>query len=356
IGLHVLVDQIKYVSEGLDTVLTQPLLGKGASSFARQVEEEKSSSTIKLEDLAKLVSNVQPSFKDLDSPEDDPVIIIDESDEEGNDEIYATKNVETEDTLVPKSSSPKSSLIQELTNQLKELLVLVSTSSKARDKSVPSAGQADTMPVEGEKNTNQATISQLFQRRAKKVNLNKTQPEKITPPLIPPIITITTQIQSPFPQRTPKESSRTKGEHIKKDKGKKVMSSEDTEEESTESNSNDKTTHVPGSTVDSSSKKELKKFNFVTEGGEHVYLTKEQISSQKEIEEEAKAKAARREGEIKKEELIDLLGLEVVNKYYNDKLQYDKYCDKMQNRRAASRITNCDVMTRKGPITLLKCT
>ncbi|GKB25918.1 hypothetical protein Tco_0865319 [Tanacetum coccineum] len=37
--------------------------------------------------------------------------------------------------------------------------VLVSASSKARDKSVPSAGQADTMPAEGEKNTNQATIS-----------------------------------------------------------------------------------------------------------------------------------------------------------------------------------------------------
>ncbi|GJV52378.1 hypothetical protein Tco_1448119 [Tanacetum coccineum] len=70
------------------------------------------------------------------------------------------------------------------------------------------------------------------------------------------------------------------------------------------------------------------------------------------MEEEAKAKVARREGEIRKEELIDLLGLEVVNKYYTNKLQYDKYCDKMLNRRAASRITNCDVLTRKGPITL----
>ncbi|GKD70078.1 hypothetical protein Tco_1324168, partial [Tanacetum coccineum] len=234
--------------------------------------------------------------------------------------------------------------------------VLVSTSSKARDKSVPSAGQADTMPAEREKNTNQATISYLFQRRAGKVNMNKTQPEKTTPPLIPPIITTITQMQSPFPQRTPKESSRTKGEHIKKDKGKKAMSSEDTEEESTESDSNDKIIHVPGSTVDSSSKKELKKFNFVTEGGEHVYLTKEQISAQKEIEEEAKAEAAKCKGEIKKEELIDLLGLEVVNKYYNNKLQYDKYYDKMLNRRVASRITNCDVMTIKGPITLSKCT
>nr|GEZ37596.1 hypothetical protein [Tanacetum cinerariifolium] len=58
------------------------------------------------------------------------------------------------------------------------------------------------------------------------------------------------------------------------------------------------------------------------------------------------------EGEMVKEELIDLLGPEVVNKYYNDKLQYDRYFDKMLNRRAKSRITNCDILTRKGPITL----
>nr|GEX19487.1 hypothetical protein [Tanacetum cinerariifolium] len=67
------------------------------AQFARQVKEE-ASRTIKLEDLAKLVSNVQPSFKNLDSPEDDPIIII-ESDAKGDDRIHATKNVETEYTL-----------------------------------------------------------------------------------------------------------------------------------------------------------------------------------------------------------------------------------------------------------------
>ncbi|GKA12461.1 hypothetical protein Tco_0692007 [Tanacetum coccineum] len=93
-------------------------------------------------------------------------------------------------------------------------------------------------------------------------------------------------------------------------------------------------------------------FEFVTESGEHVHLTKEEISAQKKIEEEAKAKAAKREGKIRKEELIDLLGPEVVNKYYNDKLKYDRYCDKMLNRRENSRITNYDILTRKGLITL----
>ncbi|GJY44583.1 hypothetical protein Tco_0432796 [Tanacetum coccineum] len=67
-------------------------------------------------------------------------------------------------------------------------------------------------------------------------------------------------------------------------------------------------------------KKDLKKFDFVTKDGERVHLTKEQISAQKKIKEEAKAKAARHESEMRKEELIDLLGPEVVNKYYNDKL------------------------------------
>ncbi|GJS89376.1 hypothetical protein Tco_0772012 [Tanacetum coccineum] len=75
-------------------------------------------------------------------------------------------------------------------------------------------------------------------------------------------------------------------------------------------------------------------------------------NAQKKIEEEAKSEAARREDEMRKEELIDLLGPEVMTKYYNDKLQYDRYCDKMLNRRAKSRITKCDILTRKGPITL----
>ncbi|GKC54013.1 hypothetical protein Tco_1076758 [Tanacetum coccineum] len=459
-GPHVLAKQTKSI--------TQPLTGKGASSIARQVEEEEASRTIKLEDLAKLVSNVQLSFKDLDSPEDDHVIIV-ESDAEEEDGIHATEYVETEDTSVPKSSSPKSSLIQELTNQvlilqsqkhklelekneaeaevallkaqpsfpnveqLNELLVkalktefskilsahdfssslpielknipskfnklteevkelknqvhnleielsgdlkeiptkledftntitscissklktldtlpgllshvtkvlnkfaqvLDSASSKARDQGVPSAGQADTMPDEGEKNTNQATISQLFQRRTKKnverTNLNIPQPKTTTPPPIPPVITTTiTQMQSTSFQPPPKISSQPEREHIKKDKGKKDLYSEEGEKESTESGSDDETTHMPSS-----------------------MCTKE--NTQKKIEEEAKAEAASRKGEIRKEELIDLLGPEVVKKYYNDKLQYDRYCDKMLNKREKSRITNCDILTKKGPITL----
>nr|GEW24445.1 reverse transcriptase domain-containing protein [Tanacetum cinerariifolium] len=75
-------DQTKSVSEGLETILTLPKIGQGVSFIARQVEEEEVSSIIKLEDLAKLVSNVQPSFKDPDSPKDDLVIVVNDSDDD----------------------------------------------------------------------------------------------------------------------------------------------------------------------------------------------------------------------------------------------------------------------------------
>nr|GEX02347.1 hypothetical protein [Tanacetum cinerariifolium] len=248
--------------------LKKSMLPPRWSLVARQIKEE-ASNTIKLKDLEKLVSQVQRSFKDPNLPEDDPVIIVDDSDEDVEDEIHTIENFVTGDYLVPKSSSPRS-LIK-------------------------------------------------CHKSFEQVCSGSSQPE---------------------------------GEHIKKDKGKKAMSSKDAKEVSTKSNSDDETTYVPGFMVESSKKKDLKKFDFVTKDGEHVHLTKEQINAQKKRKEEAKAETTRRESETRKEELIDLFGPEVVNKYYNDKLQYDGYCDKMLNRRTKSRIINCDILTRKGPITL----
>ncbi|GJZ74708.1 hypothetical protein Tco_0639173 [Tanacetum coccineum] len=129
---YVLADKTISVSEGLKTVLTSPITGKGASSIARQIEEEEASNIIKLEALAKLVSNVQPSFKDLDSSKDDLVINVDDSDKDEElekDEVHHTPNDETENSLVPKSSSPRSSQIQELTNQV---LILESQKNKLK--------------------------------------------------------------------------------------------------------------------------------------------------------------------------------------------------------------------------------
>nr|GFA39298.1 hypothetical protein [Tanacetum cinerariifolium] len=176
---HVLSNQTQSVSEGLKTIHTQPTTRKRTSFIARQVEEEESSRTIKLEDLAKLVSNVQTSFKDLDSPEDDHVIFVNDSDEDEEDEVHTTTNAETKDTLweLPAeflSLPVQVALVQAklitldalpslLLNVTKALnmfaQVLDSASSKAGDQSVPSVGQSDTIPAERKKNTNQATIS-----------------------------------------------------------------------------------------------------------------------------------------------------------------------------------------------------
>nr|GEY99703.1 hypothetical protein [Tanacetum cinerariifolium] len=225
--------------------------GKGANSLTRQVEEDETSRTIKLEDLAKLVSSVHPSFKDLDSPEDDPIFVVDDSDEdEEADEVYATTNVEIKNTLweLPtefvlllvkvasfqaklKTLDALPGLFQNVMKALNKFAqVLNFASSKARDQSVLSAGQVNTMPTEGEKNTNQ-----------------------------------------------------------------------EAEKESTKSGLNDDDeTYVTGSMVKSSTTKKLKNFDFITEHGKHIHLTKEQINQQNKIDKEAKVEAAKQEGDVRK--------------------------------------------------------
>nr|GEX06755.1 hypothetical protein [Tanacetum cinerariifolium] len=337
---------------------------KRASLVARQIKEE-TSNTIKLEDLAKLVSHVQPSFTDMDSPKDDHVIVMDDSDEDEEDEFHATKNVKTEYTSVPKSSFLNPHLPELKKNkveaeaallkaqpsfpnvgQLNELMVKslqtnfpmilsahdFSSSLPTELKDLPSKfmnlrlsyqeAKLTLCLLRGRRTQTKQPSPSFFKdelkRILKKENLNSQQQKPITPPvitIIPPVITTTTtQMQSP-PQDLQKGFSQLEGNHIKKDKGKKAMSSKDAKEVSTESDSDDETIHMPSSMVESSKKKELKKFDFVTESGEHVYLTEEHISAQKKIEEEAKAEAAKCKGEIRKQELIDLLGPEVVNKY-----------------------------------------
>nr|GEV42845.1 putative reverse transcriptase domain-containing protein [Tanacetum cinerariifolium] len=145
---YVLADQTKSVSKGLETVLTQPTIEKGASSnvihgdkeeafTAIHDDKEEASSIIKLEDLAKLSLQweIPKEFISL------PVKV--ES---------AQAKFKTLDALP--------SLLLNVTKALNKFAeVLKSTSTKARNQSVLSAGQADIMPAEGEKDTNQATIS-----------------------------------------------------------------------------------------------------------------------------------------------------------------------------------------------------
>ncbi|GJW55287.1 hypothetical protein Tco_0099372 [Tanacetum coccineum] len=52
------------------------------------------------------------------------------------------------------------------------------------------------------------------------------------------------------------------------------------------------------------------------------------------------------------DKLVNLLVRDVVTQYYNKKLLYGKYCDKMLKRIKSFKITNSDVLTQKGPILL----
>nr|GEW33054.1 hypothetical protein [Tanacetum cinerariifolium] len=103
-------------------------------------------------------------------------------------------------------------------------------SHKTSDQRVPSAGQAGTHPTEGKKNTQQITITRLFQRRTKKdvakANMYK---ETIIPTkapettVIPPTIATTTTIiipttlpfQSPFLPSPPKTTPNLIGRKLK---------------------------------------------------------------------------------------------------------------------------------------------
>ncbi|GJW84923.1 hypothetical protein Tco_0158068 [Tanacetum coccineum] len=104
---------------------------------------------------------------------------------------------------------------------------------------------------------------------------------------------------------------------------------------------------LPGQVVKTQGKKALS----------HEEVAEEESQSdsddEKRIELKVKADVAKAKIKKVKEELIDLLGLDVVERMYNDKVKYDNYYNKMLNRRAQGMITNCDVLSRgKDPITL----
>ncbi|GJT69046.1 hypothetical protein Tco_1028332 [Tanacetum coccineum] len=283
---HVLVNQTKSISEGLETVLAQPITGKGASSDASQIVEE-TSSTIKLEDLAKLVSRVQPSFKDLDSPEDDPVIVVNDSDEDEDDEVHATENSQKNKLELEKNKDEaKAALLKAQPSfpnveHLKELPDLPSKfnnlteeakglKNQVHNMEIKLLGELKEIPPKLEGFTKTVTSGKLKTLGALLSLLNK-----LTNSLNQFAQAITSK-KTGVHQKAP---LKLRGSISRKTKEKKALSSEEAVKESTESDYVDDKTHLSGSMK---------------------------------IEEEAKAKAAKHESEVRKEELIDLLGPEPV--------------------------------------------
>ncbi|GJR07198.1 hypothetical protein Tco_0530182 [Tanacetum coccineum] len=102
----VLIDKTKSVRDGLKTTHT-------TSSANKESRADDISQKVKLEDLSNFLKDTRSAFFTPDSPTDEPIIILDESEEEEN----AESDKDTEDTLVPPPSQ-KLVQIQELMAQV----------------------------------------------------------------------------------------------------------------------------------------------------------------------------------------------------------------------------------------------
>nr|GEW16310.1 hypothetical protein [Tanacetum cinerariifolium] len=243
--------------------------GKGASLIARQIKEE-TSSTIKLKDLTKLVSHVQPSFKELDSPKDNPVIIVDDSDEDEENKVHATKNSQKHKVELEKNIAKAEAAFLRAqpsfpnVGQLNELLVksLQTEFSKilsAHDFSSSLPTELKDLPSK----FNELTEESL-QRLSQVAELKTLQWELLTEFVSLPVQVASVQAKLKILDALPCL----------------LLSVTNA-------------LNMFAQVLDSDSSKD-----------------KDQSVPSK-IEEEAKAEAARREGEMRKEELIDLLGHEV---------------------------------------------
>nr|GEU40630.1 zinc finger, CCHC-type [Tanacetum cinerariifolium] len=182
------------------------------------------------------------------------------------------------------------------------------TSQKAGDTSVPLAGQAGTHPGEG--------------KPEQRTNITETTT------IIPLITTTTTLIipaplpfQSPFTSSPPNTTPQPDGEQVR-DKGKTLLSHEEVVEEESKSDSDVKNS-LSGSLAESLKHKPLKKFTYINENGETFQMTEEETKNQKGIKKAVKADVAKSKIKKGKQDLIDLLGLDVVEKMYKDKLELD---------------------------------
>ncbi|GJZ87431.1 hypothetical protein Tco_0659041 [Tanacetum coccineum] len=236
----------------------------GASSVASQIKEE-TSNIIKLEDPVKLVSRVQPSFKDLDSPEDIHYKL----------ELEKNKAEAEANLLKAQPSFPNVEQLKELL--VKSLKTKFSNILSAHDFSSSLPTKLKDLPSKFNDLTEEWELPAKFLGVPSQVEMVKAKLKTID--TLPSLLKkVTNALNHP-----PKGSSQTEGEHIKKEKGKKVLSSKEAMKKSTKSDSNDDETHLSGSMVESSRIEKVKKFDFVTKDRKHIHLTEEQINQQKKI-------------------------------------------------------------------------
>nr|GEU33822.1 hypothetical protein [Tanacetum cinerariifolium] len=317
-------DKTQYAKDRLGTVQTN--VGTKKATNTKQEFDilaeitkkfDEADEEIKLEDLSELVKDIGTEAIDLDTQKDDqPFMVLSNEEEELLTDQDFSSSIPTKLKALPSKVNDINKAVGELKKYVEEM---------------------EIETPRGE-NTQQATITQLFQRRvekdAAKANLNKETniPTTTTPKTITSI---------PLHE----------GDQVK-DKGKKALSYEEMVKEESKSDF-DAEIRLSGSLVESSKQKPLKKFPYINEKGETFQMTEVEITNQKGIEHAIKADVDKSEIKKAKQDLIDLLGLDVVERMYNDKVKYDVYCLKMLNIRAKGKITSYDMLARgKGPIIL----
>ncbi|GJR73381.1 hypothetical protein Tco_0085746 [Tanacetum coccineum] len=366
--------------QGLETILTEHEAKNDASKAKREVRfrDDKFNTTpnlsssndakkeIKLEDLSKLIPNVVVDFMDMDSPKDDKPIIVQDKDEE---EVHAEKTVkiqemstqvhlfqtlnyklvkekelaETEAALLKaKPSFPNVEqltklLVKSLTPELSKLLSShdFSNSLPTELKELPSKFKDLFGEIkELKKYVHELEIKLLGDLKeipTKLEQFNSTvsgltiQGSKL---LLKKVIEALDRFAKAIDIASHKagdQSVLSAGQaDTHPDKGKEAITHKESEEGEEFKTDSETVVRLSGSMVESYKKKKLKKFDFVSKEGDHVHLTEEQIKEQKRIKESVKADMAKREEEVGKQKLVDLLGIDVVTSVYKAKIKYDK--------------------------------
>ncbi|GJZ40889.1 hypothetical protein Tco_0587775 [Tanacetum coccineum] len=315
---HLSSDQTKSARDGLKTTHTD-------SSTSKESNANDISKKIKMKDLSDLLKDTRSTFFTPDSPQDEPIIVSDESKEEEtekDEDSHATSHNKKEleqqkATAKAEVASPKAKPPYPDINQLTDLLV---TSLKpAFSKLLASHDFASCLPTELKK------LPSKFTKLSGEIKELKKHVKDMEIELPGDLIEIPTKLE---------------------------------------------TFTFTISILVSSVQKRLKTLvslpsllNKVTETLNR-FATMMEIASRattKDVLSAGQATASPAEGEKNttkdaetnlQNELVDLLGIDVVEQYHNKKLLFDNYCVKMMKRRKSSKIINCDVLTQKGPISL----
>ncbi|GJZ80956.1 hypothetical protein Tco_0645950 [Tanacetum coccineum] len=341
----VLVDKTKSTRDGLKTAYTDS--GTNEESRADEISKK-----IKLEDLSDLLKDTRSAFFTPDSPQDEPIIISDESEEEETEkakDTHATSHNIYEDTLVPHPPSPKSAQIQELMAQVQLLQSqkdeLEQKKAKAEAEitllksrpSYPDIHQltgllVSSLKPEFSKLLDSHDFASCLRTKLKELPSKFTELSREIKELKKHVVelkNIQWELPTEFldlPIQVSLIQEKLKTLDSLQSLLNKVTDTLNRFSTMVENASGAACNNVPsaGKSTTSPTKGE-KNTNSATRDAEQTNLHNE---------------------------LVNLLGIDIVTQYYNKKLLYDKYYDKMLKRRKSSKIINCDVLTQKGPITL----